>query len=157
MREDGDGWFALELDEYLAIAAEVTGLTAQALEGLPGLGQAESALAAPSAGGFGGPYLYQHPAEKLAVLLFRLIGNHPLPDGNKRTAWVTARLTAEANGVRLLSDMTDHVVDTLLAVAAGQMGLSDLAAWLDRRLVPIQAVQVEAYIIIGEKPPEAGP
>lgn len=46
---------------------------------------ADSALHAPQAG-FGDVDLYPDFVDKAAVLLVRLPMNHPLPDGNKRTA-----------------------------------------------------------------------
>ena len=35
--------------------------------------------------------------DKAAVLLERLARNHPLPDGNKRAAWVALRVFIEVN------------------------------------------------------------
>ena len=46
---------------------------------------ADSALHAPAAG-FGDTDFYPDFIDKAAVLVVRLAGNHPLPDGNKRAA-----------------------------------------------------------------------
>ena len=48
---------------------------------------ADSALAAPQAG-FGGVEAYPDFATKAAVLCWHLVKNHPLPDGNKRCAFL---------------------------------------------------------------------
>jgi death-on-curing protein len=48
---------------------------------------ADSALHAPAAG-FGDDDFYPEFVDKAAVLIVRLARHHPLPDGNKRAAWV---------------------------------------------------------------------
>jgi len=55
------------------------------------LSLADSALHAPAAG-FGDTDIYPDFVDKAAVLLVRLAKNHPLPDGNKRAAWVSMRM-----------------------------------------------------------------
>lgn len=74
-----------ELGDFVAAAAEVLGASEAQIERLPQLALAESALAAPFAG-FGNEDAYPGLELKAAVLLERLVRNHPLPDGNKRTA-----------------------------------------------------------------------
>jgi death on curing protein len=78
----------LDLVDYVAIAAEVTGLDAVTVTKVADLGLADSALHAPMAE-FGGTEFYPDFVDKAAVLVVRLTKNHPLPDGNKRAAWVT--------------------------------------------------------------------
>jgi death-on-curing protein len=77
----------LELADYLAIAAEITGLDEQAITKVAKLDLADSALHAPAAG-FGEVEFYTTFVEKASVLVTHLAKNHPLPDGNKRAAWV---------------------------------------------------------------------
>ena len=60
---------------------------------------ADSALHAASAG-FGDDDFYLDFVDKAAVLIVRLAKNHPLPDGNKRAAWVALRLFVDINGWR---------------------------------------------------------
>ncbi len=86
-----------ELGDYLAIAGVVLGLSSEQLRRLPNLHLAESALAAPFAG-FGDEDAYPTLELKAAVLLERLARNHPLPDGNKRTAFLLTLLFLERNG-----------------------------------------------------------
>ena len=80
-----------DLIDYLSVAAEVTALDVDALSRVTNLDLADSALHAPAAG-WGGEDFYPDFIDKAAVLLVRLAKNHPLPDGNKRAAWVTLRL-----------------------------------------------------------------
>ena len=87
----------LDLSDYLAIAAEVTGLDLPILIRVTRLSLADSALHAPAAG-FGDTDLYPDFVDKAAVLLVRLAKNHPLPDGNKRAAWAALVLFIDLNG-----------------------------------------------------------
>lgn len=75
----------LDLADYLAIAAAVTGLEPQTVMNITNIDLADSALHAPAAG-FDDDDFYPDFVDKAAVLLVRLARNHPLPDGNKRAA-----------------------------------------------------------------------
>lgn len=72
----------LDLADYVAIAAAVTGLDLQTVMKMTNLNLADSALHAPAAG-FGEDEFYPDFVDKAAVLLVRLARNHPLPDGNQ--------------------------------------------------------------------------
>lgn len=87
----------LDLADYLVIAAEVTGLDIDTVIKVVDVDLADSALHAPSAG-FGGTDFSPDFVDKAAVLIVRLAKNHPLPDGNKRAAWVALRAFVDANG-----------------------------------------------------------
>jgi death-on-curing protein len=86
----------IELVDYLAIAVEITGLDATTLTRVAKIDLVESALHAPAAG-FGETEFYPDFIEKAAVLVVHLAKNHPLPDGNKRAAWVALRLFVAIN------------------------------------------------------------
>jgi len=43
--------------------------------------------------------LYPEPVDKAAAILESIISNHPFLDGNKRTAYVLARLVLRANNL----------------------------------------------------------
>ena len=75
----------LALDDYLAIAVEVTGQQVEILINAAKTDLADSALHAPAAS-FAGEEFYSDFVDKAAVLIVRLAKNHPLPDGNKRAA-----------------------------------------------------------------------
>lgn len=128
-----------DLGDYLAIAAEVTGLDIKALVTSTKLNLADSALHAPSAS-FGDEEFYPDFCDKAGVLLVRLTNNHPLLDGNKRAAWVTLRVFVEMN---LWSWVDYPSVDAaelvVLAVASGDMDEGQVASWLcDRIAAPAQ-------------------
>ena len=63
-----------------------------------------------------------------ASYTFGVARNHPFVDGNKRTAWVLARLFLMVNGHRLAFE-ADAAIRTMLAVAAGELSEEELADW----------------------------
>jgi death-on-curing protein len=71
--------------------------------------------------------------EKAAILLERLARNHPLPDGNKRTAFFLTGLFLEANGSRLHGAAPDVDVPMVERIAAGQVQQQEILAWLSKR------------------------
>jgi death-on-curing protein len=54
--------------------------------------------------------------------------NPPVADGNKRTAWVLARLFLALNGHKLTFDPQD-ATRIVLALAAGELSEDELTAW----------------------------
>jgi len=94
---------------------------------------AESALYAPRAAYFG---VEQYPEfeMKAAVLCSRLIRNHPLPDGNKRTAYLCLTEFVERNGLLWPSPDPDEVVALLEGLAARAVSEEELARWIEAHL-----------------------
>lgn len=120
----------LDLEGYLAVAAEVTGFDIDTVIKVTNLNLADSALHAPAAG-FGDTDFYPDFVDKAAVLLVRLARNHPLPDGNKRAAWVSLRVFVAMNGWEWRPMPTvDDAEQAVLAVAAGEWDEERTAAWL---------------------------
>lgn len=125
----------LDLSSYLAIAASVTGLDTTTLIKVTKLGLADSALHAPGAG-FGDTDFYPDFIDKAAVLVTRLARNHPLPDGNKRAAWVSLRVFVDMNDWMWQPVPTiDEAEKTVLALAAGDWDEARTATWLREHLV----------------------
>jgi death-on-curing protein len=123
----------LDLVDYLAIAAEVTGLDEASVIRITDIGLADSALHAPAAGS-GDEDFYPDFVEKAAVLAVRLEKNHPLPDGNKRTAWIALRLFIEINDWSWRSYPTvDDAERAVLFIASGEWQEAELANWLRAR------------------------
>ncbi|HEV2754086.1 MAG TPA: type II toxin-antitoxin system death-on-curing family toxin [Solirubrobacteraceae bacterium] len=120
------------MDDFLATAAEVLGASEEQLGRLPGLALAESALAAPFAG-FGDEEAYPTLALKAAVLLERLVRNHPLPDGNKRTALAMTIDFLDLNGCAWGDPDVAGDVEAVLRVAAGEAELEEIVSWIRRR------------------------
>jgi death-on-curing protein len=119
----------LDLADYLLIAEEVLGVPAETIAGWPGVGLAESALNAPAAS-FGGVEFYPDVIDKAAVLCVRLARNHPLPDGNKRVAYLALIEFLARNGVEWAPPSVDETVATVEGVAAGSITERQLADWL---------------------------
>lgn len=71
-----------------------------------------------------------------AAYAYGLTRNHGFADGNKRTAWVVARLFLADNGYRLRFGTPD-AVQTVEALAAGTLGEKELAGWFRQRLSPV--------------------
>ncbi len=61
--------------------------------------------------------------------------NHPVVDGNKRTAAVAAELFLELNGYLLLADDAE-LYPVFMGVAAGDIEEAELADWLRDRVRP---------------------
>ena len=71
------------------------------------------------------------------MLVVRLAKNHPLPDGNKRAAWVSLCLFVELNAWG--GDpypLVDEAAAAVLALAGGDWQEEDVAAWLRQYLRP---------------------
>ncbi len=90
----------------------------------------ESALARPlNLAAYGNP----DAADLAAAYAYGLASNHGFVDGNKRTAWVTARLFLADNGQRLEFDPLD-AIRVLEDVAGSHIDDADLAGWFRRHL-----------------------
>ena len=125
-----------DLADYLAIAAAVTGLDDATVMKVTNLDLADSALHAPAAG-FGDTDFYPVFVDKAAVLIVRLARNHPLPDGNKRAAWVALRLFVDINGWRWdPRPSIDDAEAAVVAIAAGEWDETRAADWLRDYLRP---------------------
>ncbi|MEU9007442.1 type II toxin-antitoxin system death-on-curing family toxin [Streptomyces sp. NPDC048551] len=62
---------------------------------------------------------YEDPYEQAAALLHGIAANHPLVDGNKRTAWLAAATFLAVNGVDLAAVDQDDAYALVIDVAAG--------------------------------------
>lgn len=126
----------LSLDQYLAIAARVLDIDLRSLTAASRPNLADSALHAPAAG-FGDVDLYPELAAKAGVLGYRLVKNHPLPDGNKRTAFVAMIEFLHLNGQDwdYTAADTGDIVKTMLSVADGTMPETAFIAWVESKLL----------------------
>jgi death on curing protein len=119
----------LDLVDYLLIAEAVLGVSAEEIARWPGVGLAESALHAPAAG-FEGVDSYPDVIDKAAVLCVRLARNHPLPDGNKRVAYLALIEFLARNGIEWTPPSVEETVATIESVAAGRLSERELAEWI---------------------------
>jgi death on curing protein len=121
----------LDLADYLLIAEAVLSISAEQIARWPGIGLADSALHAPAAS-FEAVELYPDVIDKAAVLCVRLARNHPLPDGNKRVAYLAMIEFLARNDAEWLPPSSDETAATIEGVAAGTMSEHQLADWLRR-------------------------
>jgi death-on-curing protein len=73
------------------------------------------------------------PARLAAAYAFGVARNHPFVDGNKRTAWVLARLFLAINDVEI-TFAHDDATRTMIALAAGDLSEEDMADWFRTHL-----------------------
>ena len=105
-------------DESLALHGGASGLRDEGL--------LESALARPlNLVAYGEP---DH-ADLAAAYAMGLAKNHAFVDGNKRAAFLAVGLFLGLNGYRLTATQPDATV-TVLALAAGDLGEAEFAAWV---------------------------
>ena len=68
-----------------------------------------------------------------AAYAYGVARNHPFVDGNKRTAWVLARLFLALNQAAL-NFAAEDAIRAMLALAAGELEEEALAAWFRERI-----------------------
>jgi len=122
----------LTLAEAMLLAEAATGIDAATLRRVSRVELLDSALHAPRAG-FGDVDVYPDLASKAAVLAVRISRNHPLPDGNKRLAWLALLWFLESNGVAI-TYTDDEAVDLMLGVAAGAYDDHYVAGWISQHM-----------------------
>ena len=125
----------LSLAEAFVLGQLVTGIDAVVLESASRTDLLDSALHAPQAG-FGDDDFYSDFFMKAAVLCTRIARNHPLPDGNKRLAWICLVTFCDVNGYELFV-AKEEAVRTVVAIAAGELSEDDLCEWISRNATKI--------------------
>ena len=99
-------------------------------EGVRDAGLLSSALARPeNLAAYGEP----DAADLAAAYVYGIARNHPFVDGNKRTAWVIARVFLALNDWRV-HFLPAEAVATMEALAAGMLDESGLAEWFRERI-----------------------
>jgi death-on-curing protein len=68
-----------------------------------------------------------------AAYAFGLARNHPFADGNKRTAWILARLFLQLNGHEIVVEASDAIA-AMFRLAAGELSEEEVADWFRERL-----------------------
>ena len=72
--------------------------------------------------------------ELAATYAVAVASNHPFIDGNKRAAFMALGMFLEDNGLRLAAE-PDDATKVMFAVAAGEIGITELTDWLRPRVV----------------------
>lgn len=102
------------------------------LAGIKDMGLLESAMARP---------LNKHaygegdPCALAASYAFGVARNHPFADGNKRTAWVLARLFLKLNAIEIVFDKAEAIA-MMLALAFGDLEEGQVADWFRAHIAP---------------------
>ncbi|HSS05007.1 MAG TPA: type II toxin-antitoxin system death-on-curing family toxin [Solirubrobacterales bacterium] len=124
----------IDLAEFLIVAERVLGVDAKSLKAAAKLGAAESALAAPFMG-FGDTLFYPDPAQRAAIVCSRVIRNHPLPDGNKRTGYLCMLIQLEQSGLTFTHPEggQDEIADVIEALAASELSEEEFVEWVKAR------------------------
>ena len=98
--------------------------------GIRDLDLLKSALGMPGAT-FNGEFLHTDVYEMAAAYLFHLVKNHPFLDENKRVGAVAALVFLTLNGHDFQAP-EDNLAETVLAVARGEIGKSEVTVFLRR-------------------------
>lgn len=102
-------------------------------QGIRDEGLLDSALSRPeNLVAYGNPDVF----DCAAAYAFGLAKNHPFIDGNKRAGFLGAGMFLRLNGYRLTASQHDATL-TMLALAAGDIGEAEFAAWLRAHTAPI--------------------
>jgi death on curing protein len=117
----------LSVDDLMEIAEGVLDEVA-----VRDFGLLSSAAARPQTSVFGTD-AYPTFAEKAAALMHSIARNHALVDGNKRLAWAAARTFCLLNGQDIKYEV-DDAEQTVLAIAAGELDVPEIAGWITDRL-----------------------
>ena len=104
-------------------------------DGLQGLRDASALAAALERPRHKWAYGQTDIAARAAAYAWGLARSHPFADGNKRTAWVLARLFLVLNGCRLAFGASE-AIQVVLALASGKLEEDALAVWIRERLDP---------------------
>lgn len=74
-------------------------------------------------------------ADLAASYAFGLAKNHAFVDGNKRVAFLSIGIFLAINGLSLVADQLD-AIQTMLAVAAGDLDERGLSEWIHKNSAP---------------------
>jgi death-on-curing protein len=122
----------LDLADYLYLAGAALGVAPEELFDVADLPLAESALHAPAAT-FAGVEFYPGVVTKAAVLVVRLAKNHPLPDGNKRAAYLAMLEFLARNGRPFHAADVDQTIDTMVKIAGSEVDQAEVEDWIRRQ------------------------
>ena len=125
----------LSLTQVLHIAEVVTGLPFETIKSVAQIHLIESAIALPRST-FVGLEPYPELADKAAIMSFSLAKNHPLPDGNKRLAFMAAFEFCWINGFELIFDI-DVAEKIFFGIASGEVAFDNFRIWIQQSMKEI--------------------
>lgn len=125
----------IDIADFIVIAAAATDdPDPAALLRVTNVPLAESALSAPYAG-FGDTLFYDDPIHQAAILCSRIVRNHPLPDGNKRTGYLVLKYQLVSEGFIWSIPDEDDAVRTIRALAASTISETYFTQWVRSHVV----------------------
>jgi death-on-curing protein len=125
------------LQDHLELSAVLLNTKVESLRRLPRIPLAESALHAPFVS-FGGGEAYPELVDQAAALIAHLAQNHPLPDGNKRAAFLITARFLDANDLRWLAEDVATDAGMVERIAASAADHAEIVAWISVRTAPAQ-------------------
>ena len=84
-----------------------------------------------------GEEVYPTISEKAAVLLIAIARNHPMIDGNKRSAWLTTNAFLYLNGI-VVNATTNDKLTFMVGVAEGTETQRSATLWFRSRLEELE-------------------
>lgn len=117
----------LDLDDLLMLAETLLGENPPVRD----LGLLGSAVARPRTTAFGAD-AYPDIWTKAGALLHSIVNNHALVDGNKRLGWLATAVFLELNGASVAAAANDDVYALVMAVAASDIPVDEVAVALRR-------------------------
>jgi death-on-curing protein len=124
---------ALDVADFLLVAEAILEIDADRLRRTANLALVESALASPFAG-FGNHELHPEAATKAGILCSRLVRNHPLPDGNKRIAYICMREFIARNDLHWQRPSDDEAAEMVERLASREISEQEFVAWTARHI-----------------------
>ncbi|ADQ44929.1 death-on-curing family protein [Caldicellulosiruptor kronotskyensis 2002] len=80
---------------------------------------------------FDGEELYKTDVEKIAVISYSIIRNHPLIDGNKRLGISVLLILCKLNNI-ILEYTREGAVDLAIRIAEGSIDIEDVVEWIKK-------------------------
>ncbi len=127
----------LGLGDIVLIASKVLRIEPEVLLRTSQINLADSAVHGPAAS-FDGVEFHPGLVRKIGVLGYRIMRNHPFPDGNKRVAFLAMIEMAERNGANWTEPADDpdgdDTVTMMFAAAAGEIDEPTFIEWVGTRV-----------------------
>ncbi|MFF8766396.1 type II toxin-antitoxin system death-on-curing family toxin [Nocardiopsis dassonvillei] len=102
------------------------------------IGQLHAALLRPQTTAFGDD-AYPDVWQKAAALMQSVLIGHPLSDGNKRLAWISAKLFLRLNGQKVGRPDQNAAYDLVIAVTTGDLAdVPEIADRLRELMPPVE-------------------
>jgi len=80
---------------------------------------------------FDGEELYKTDVEKIAVISYSIIRNHPMIDGNKRLGISVLLILCKLNNI-ILEYTREEAVDLAVRIAEGSIDIEDVVEWIKK-------------------------